>query len=316
MQTDRRDFLRQIAGVAAGAGGLWAAGPGAAAEPAAGTRIVLLGTKGGPRVGGEGRKNPSTMLMINGVPYLVDCGYGTSERLVAANVPLHRLRYIFLTHLHSDHTLELGSVIYNAWATGLKTKVETWGPPGVNRMMRSYLDYMKDDIDVRIADEGRPDLRGLVATSEFSQPGLVMRNDDVIVTAQRVRHPPLTQSYAYRFETRDRTVVISGDTTYSPELVEFSRGADVLVHEVMYLPGVEALLRRVSNAATLREHLLASHTVTEDVGRVAAQAGVKTLVLTHFVPGDDPSITDENWTEGVRKHYDGRVIVGRDLMVI
>jgi ribonuclease BN (tRNA processing enzyme) len=82
----------------------------------------------------------------------------------------------------------------------------------------------------------------------------------------------------------------------------------------MYLPGVEALLKRVPDAARLREHLLASHTVPEDVGKVAAQAGVKTLVLSHFVPGDDPSITDEQWTEGVRKHFKGRIIVGKDLM--
>lgn len=93
-------------------------------------------------------------------------------------------------------------------------------------------------------------------------------------------------------------------------------GADVLVHEVMYLPGVEALVRRLPNATRLREHLLAAHTLPEDVGRIAAQARVKTLVLTHFVPGDDPSIADEQWAEGVRKHFGGRIIVGKDLMEI
>jgi ribonuclease BN (tRNA processing enzyme) len=82
----------------------------------------------------------------------------------------------------------------------------------------------------------------------------------------------------------------------------------------MYLPGVEALVRRLPNATRLREHLLASHTLPEDVGKIAAQAKVKTLVLSHFVPGDDPSITDEDWTQGVRKHFSGRIIVGKDLM--
>lgn len=90
----------------------------------------------------------------------------------------------------------------------------------------------------------------------------------------------------------------------------------MLVHEVMYVPALETLLARVPNAARLRKHLLASHTVPEDVGRIAARAGVATLVLSHFVPGDDPSITDEQWTEGVRKHFNGRIIVGRDLMEI
>ena len=90
----------------------------------------------------------------------------------------------------------------------------------------------------------------------------------------------------------------------------------MLVHEVLYLPGVEALIKSVPNAARLREHLLASHTLPEDVGKVAAQAGVKTLVLSHFVPGSDPSITDEQWAEGARKHFSGRIVVGKDLMEI
>jgi ribonuclease BN (tRNA processing enzyme) len=96
----------------------------------------------------------------------------------------------------------------------------------------------------------------------------------------------------------------------------FAKGADVLVHEVMYLPGVEVLVKRLPNATRLREHIIASHTVPEDVGKIAAQAGVKTLVLSHFVPGDDPSITDEQWAEGVRKYFSGRIIVGKDLMEI
>ena len=110
--------------------------------------------------------------------------------------------------------------------------------------------------------------------------------------------------------------MISGDTTYAPELAEFAKGADVLVHEVMYLPGIEALIKRLPNAKRLREHLMAAHTLPEDVGRIAAQAEVKTLVLSHFVPGDDASITDEQWSEGVRKHFNGRIIVGKDLMEI
>jgi ribonuclease BN (tRNA processing enzyme) len=124
------------------------------------------------------------------------------------------------------------------------------------------------------------------------------------------------QAYAYRFDTKDRSVVISGDTTYAPELAKFADGVDVLVHEVMYLPGIETLVKRLPNATRLREHLLAAHTAPDDVGRIAAQAKVKTLVLSHFVPGDDPSITDEQWTEGVRKHFSGHIIVGRDLMEI
>jgi len=170
--------------------------------------------------------------------------------------------------------------------------------------------------DIHIVDEGKIDPRKLVAVHEFARPGIVLQRDDVRVTSFRVRHPPITQSYAYRFDTRERSVVISGDTAYAPELARFAKDADVLIHEAMYLPAIENLIKQNPDSKRLREHLLASHTSTEDVGRIAAQAGVKIVVLSHLVPGDDPSITDEQWAEGVRKHFAGKVIVGKDLMEI
>ncbi len=98
------------------------------------TRIILLGTKGGPRVGESGRSNPATLILVNDVPYVVDCGYGTSRQLLTAGVPLNKLRHIFITHLHSDHSLELGPLIYNAWITGIPIRVDAYGPSGLRRM--------------------------------------------------------------------------------------------------------------------------------------------------------------------------------------
>lgn len=280
------------------------------------TRIVLLGTKGGPRLGEIGRSSPSTLILINDVPYLIDCGYGTSKQMISAGVALNRLRYIFVTHHHSDHNLDFGPLLYNTWITGIPARIDAYGPPGMARMADDFFNYQKFDIDTRIVDEGRPDPRKLVTTHEIDKPGVVMVNDDVKVSACLVPHPPVKPAYAYRFDAKDRSIVISGDTAYAPELAEFAKGADVLVHEVMYLPGIEALIKRLPNAKRLREHLLAAHTLPEDVGKIAAQAGVKTLVLSHFVPGDDASITDEQWSEGVRKHFKGRVVVGKDLLEI
>lgn len=280
------------------------------------TRLVLLGTGGGPRILAPGRSKPANLLVINDVPYVVDCGEGVAHQVAQAGVPLNLLRHVFITHHHSDHDLDYGNLIYDGWAAGLRTPVDAYGPPPTKAMTAAYWDLNKFDIETRIADEGRPDLRKLVTVHEFDKPGLVMQNDDVKVSAARVRHPPITQAYAYRFDAADRSIVLSGDTTYSPELIELSRGADVLVHEAMHLGGIENLLKRVTNAATLREHLLASHTVTEDVGKVAAAAGVKTLVLSHLVPSDDSTVTDEMWIEGVRKHFSGQVIVGRDMLEI
>jgi len=313
MNTDRREFLTAATSFAVSHALFSRVALGQQKKP---TRIILLGTKGGPRVGEIGRSNPSTLLLINDVPYVVDCGYGTSKQLLTTGIALNRLRYIFITHHHSDHNLELGALFYNAWITGLPVTVDAFGPPGLTAMTRDFFNYQKFDIDTRIEDEGRTDPRTLLTPHEFDKPGMVMFNDDVKVSSFLVRHPPIKHSYAYRFDARDRSVVISGDTAYVPELATFARGADVLVHEVMYLPAVEALVRRLPNATRLREHLMAAHTLPEDVGKIAAQAEVKTLVLSHFVPGDDASITDEMWAEGVRKHFKGRVVVGRDLLEI
>ena len=280
------------------------------------TRIILLGTKGGPSVGKSGRSNPATLLLINDVPYLVDCGYGSSRQLLTAGISLNRLRHIFITHHHSDHNLELGALVYNAWITGIPVRIDAYGPSGLRRMTQDFFNYQKFDIDTRIVDEGRPDPRKLVVAHEFNQPGLVLQNEAVKVTSCLVRHPPIKLAFAYRFDAKDRSVVISGDTAYAPELADFAKGADVLVHEVMYLPGVEALIKRLPNAKRLREHLLAAHTLPEEVGKIAERAGVKTLVLSHFVPGDDASITDQQWAAGARKNFKGRIIVGKDLMEI
>lgn len=313
MEHDRRKFLIGATGLVLSYGLIPHSG---FSQEKKGTRLILLGTKGGPRVGATGRSNSSTLLLINDVPYVIDCGYGTSRQLLAAGAALNRLRYIFITHHHSDHNLEYGTLFYNAWVTGLPARIDAYGPAGLEKMTQDFFSYMKLDIDVRIEDEGRPDPRKLISAHDINKQGIILQNDDVKVSACLVRHPLVKQAYAYRFDAKDRSVVISGDTTYAPELAELAKGADVLVHEVMYLPGVEALVRRLPNATGLRKHLLAAHTLPEDVGRVAAQAGVKTLVLTHFVPGDDPSITDEQWAEGVRKHFNGRIIVGKDLMEI
>jgi ribonuclease BN (tRNA processing enzyme) len=280
------------------------------------TRLVLLGTGGGPRVTAKGRAKPATLIVANGIPYVVDCGDGVALQLVRAGIALDALRYVFITHHHSDHNLDYGNLIYDAWAAGLRKPVDAYGPPPLVAMTEAYWQLNRFDIETRIADEGRVDLRKLVTAHDFAKDGQVMRNEDVRVTAARVRHPPIDNAFAYRFDCPGRSIVISGDTAYAPSLVELAKGADVLVCEAMHLGGLEALLKKVPNAATLREHLFASHTVTEEVGKMAAEAGVKTLVLSHLVPSDDPSITEEMWLEGPRKHYKGTIVVGRDLLEV
>jgi ribonuclease BN (tRNA processing enzyme) len=280
------------------------------------TKLILLGTKGGPRVT-AGRANPANVMMIAGEPWVVDCGYGVTRQLIAAGIEPGRVRKILITHHHSDHILELGPLIYNIWAAGLREPVDVWGPPPLRQIVESFLQSMSYDIDIRIDDEGRADLRKLVRLHEFEADGQrMLETDAVSISATKVIHPPLPHAYAYRFDAPDRSIVLSGDTAVCRDLIAFAQGADVLLHEVMHLAGIDRIVARTPGAARLREHLIAAHTTTTEVGKVAAAAGVKTLVLNHLVPGDDPSITDEMWRGDAAADFAGDVMVGQDLQVI
>jgi ribonuclease BN (tRNA processing enzyme) len=279
-------------------------------------RLVLLGTRGGPAIRTGFTPSPSANLIVwNNVPYVIDTGYGASFKLVESKFPLPALRYTFITHHHSDHNAEFSLLVYNAWATGLQTSVDAYGPAGMKQLAQGFWDAYKFDIDTRMADEGRPDLRKLVNVHEYTE-GQVMAASDVKVTALRNLHPPITESFALKFEFPGKTVVFSGDTAYFPPLAGFAKGADILVHEVMYAPALEELLRRNPNAATLMSHLKASHTLAEDVGRIATDAGVKKLVLSHFVPADASGVTEQTWADAVRPTYKGDLVVSHDLMEI
>jgi ribonuclease BN (tRNA processing enzyme) len=144
----------------------------------------------------------------------------------------------------------------------------------------------------------------------------VMAAGDAKVMALRNLHPPITDSFALKFEFPGKTVVFSGDTAYFPPLAAFAKGADILVHEVMYGPALEDLVRRNPNAATLMAHLKASHTLTDEVGRIATEAGVKTLVLSHLVPADAAGMTAQTWSDAVRPTFKGEIVVAHDLMEI
>lgn len=277
------------------------------------TRLVLLGTAGGPTPKPD-RAAPANAVVVDGVVYVVDCGNGVARQMVKAGLDLGAIRHVFVSHQHSDHNADYGNLLWLAWSTRLHTRVDTWGPPPLVSMTRDFLHMNDADIRTRIADEGRPPLAPLIVPHELTQPGVVMQDERVKVTAALVAHPPVVPAFAYRFDTPDRSIVFSGDTRPTAALVDLARGADVLVHEVMYEPALTKLIASEPHAGRLRDHLLASHTTTEQVGRVASEAGVKTLVLTHFVPGGDPSLTDDIWRDAVAPHFKGRLVIGRDLL--
>ena len=279
------------------------------------TRLILLGTGGGPRP----RKVSSgcaQVVVVNGMAYVIDCGDGVARQLVLADVPLTALRSIFITHHHSDHNADYGNLMLLAWASGLNRRVDTYGPPPLARMTRQFFEMNSSDIDTRIADEGRPQLLPLIHAHEIRSGGVVMQDENVKVTAAVVNHPPVTPALGYRFDTADRSIVISGDTTPVKALIDLARNADVLVHEALFAPGVKQMVARVPNATTLEQSILSHHTTVQDAGRVAREANVKMLVLSHLVPAEYPEITREQWIAAARTNFDGEIVVGQDLLEI
>jgi ribonuclease BN (tRNA processing enzyme) len=288
----------------------------AAAAPKKGAKLVLLGTKGGPRVGGS-RSNPANALIIDGNAYVIDTGMGVTAQIVKAGIGLESIRSIFISHMHSDHQLEFGNLVYNMWAAGaLRTPVSAYGPAGLEAMAADYWRLNRLDVATRMEDEGRPDPSKLLVAHDIARAGgAVMQDERVKVTALNTPHPPL-ENFAYRFDTAYGSVVYSGDTAYNPKLADFARGADVLVHETLFVPGVDALVKRANGTPAFRNHLIESHTTAEQVGQIAQRAGVKKLVLSHFVPGDMEWITDAMWRDEAAKHYKGEIVVGRDLLEV
>jgi ribonuclease BN (tRNA processing enzyme) len=287
----------------------------AAAGADRGTRLILLGTAGGPRPR-KRRSGSAQAIVVGDEIFVIDCGDGVARQMVLAGLPLRQLRHVFITHHHSDHNIDLGALLQLAWISGLVTPVDCWGPPPTRRMIGDYLRYQEHDIAVRVSDEGRVPLTPLIRSHDVHGSGPVLDDGHVRVTAAKVPHPPLELALAYRFDAPDRSIVISGDTRESDELVRLAAGADVLVHEAMLAERVREMLRTLPNSEALARSVISHHTTAEQVGRVAAAAGVKMLVLSHFVPAEDPDVVDEEWLAPVRRHYSGPVMVGRDLMVI
>ena len=305
---DRRDFLSALALLACipGRGAAQRQGSDPARTPLR-SRLILLGTAGGPTPK-RTRSGPSQIIVVGDRGYVVDCGDGLARQMMIAGV-FRTLRHVLLTHHHSDHNADYGNLLLLAWGDRLTSAVDTWGPPPLARMTRLFLEMNAADLEVRERDEGRPPLAPLIRPHEIERAGLVMEDDRVRVTCAVVDHPLVPLAFAYRFDCPDRSIVISGDTRPSEALVQLARGADVLVHETLYAAAAPG-----APGSALRKHVMDSHTTVEDAGRIATRAGVKTLVLSHFVPAEEPPITDEQWLAAASSTFAGTVVVGRDLL--
>jgi ribonuclease BN (tRNA processing enzyme) len=276
--------------------------------------VALLGVKGGPAIRPGSSMPTASLLRMDGVTVLIDAGLGASAGVVAQGVGLTALDAIVVTHLHSDHYLELGPLLHTAWTAGLKRCVPVYGPRGLGAYWEAFLASMAFDIELRQEDEGRPPLAELVEIQEIA--GRTHRIGGLTMHSLLNVHPPIEGSYALRFESGGRSVVFSGDTAPMEAMAEFARGADLLVHEAMLPEAMEALVRRVGNGDDrLLRHILRSHTPAAEAARIGNAAQVRRLALHHLLPADDPAYGPAAW-RAAAAGFEGELLVGQDGMRI
>ncbi|MGW7540462.1 MBL fold metallo-hydrolase [Streptomyces sp. NPDC054770] len=349
----RRTLLGAVAASAAAVAVPMLGGEAAATSAASsdtGLSLTLLGTNSGPPPL-SARYGISQALVVNGRTYVVDCGRGAVSQYMRAGLSMPSLTSIFLTHLHADHIVDYYAFPMLAagasGAQGFQSPVDVYGPgpagitstvagapgpvPGTVEMTRlagqAYAAaptfFMTEHIGIdpatllRVHDVLPPTGTGASATNTAPAmaPFTVMENDDVKVTAVLVPHGAVYPAYAYRFDTDHGSVVFSGDTTPTPNVIRLARHADVLVHEALDPDGLAAL----GLPQSLIDHILATHTNVSELGWIAAEAGVRTLVATHLSPGNPAATTDATWRRLLRgsarrADFGGRMVLGEDLM--
>jgi ribonuclease BN (tRNA processing enzyme) len=277
----------------------------AAAAAAQDTRVILLGT-GNPNPEPE-RSGPAVAVVTGDRAYIVDCGPGVVRRAAQAGLQMEQLTRAFVTHLHSDHTAGLPDLILTPAVTGRLVPFEIYGPPGLRAMVRHVMQGWREDIRVRL-DGLEPAVRAAYTVrARDGKPGEIYRDEAVRVTAFPVPHGSWKHAYGYVFETGGKKIVISGDTTVSDRVAEAARGCDILVHECYSQKGWEG------RTPEWRKYHAAVHTSAPDLGKLAARARPRKLVLYHQLPmGQSP----EQMLREVREHFTGEVVYGRDLDVV
>ena len=295
-------------------------------------QIVLLGTKGGPGADAQ-RSEPASLLTVDGKSYLIDVGDGTARQLAAANHTPASVRTIFITHHHLDHTAGLEPLMALSWIGGglsgqAAPPVEIYGPPATRFLVDAAERYI--GVSERIFRAGIPTLptvASMFAAHDIDRDGLAYRDDRVRVTAvenTHFHHPSKgtdgvrDRSLSYRFDTPAGSVVFTGDTGPSDAVAKLAEGADILVSEV-YRPDPSLGGPKTAGSSALgkqlAEHMATEHLTPEEVGKLAARAHVKKVVLSHLVTGNSPE-AEQALKDGVHKFFDGPVIVGHDLMTV
>ncbi|MEO8746168.1 MAG: MBL fold metallo-hydrolase [Rhodanobacter sp.] len=303
------------------------------------TRVVLLGTTGGPGIK-RARSNPASLLIVNGTPYLIDAGAGVLRQLALAGYAPWQVRTIFITHNHMDHNAGLEPLISYSWyslnqnlgvtdARSPLPPVQIYGPPSTEFLVHTSLQYLS--VSERIFQANYADAYAPAASMfvghDIAKDGVFY--DDGKVKAMAVENTHFhfrpgqlayrkgDKSYSYRFDTPNGSVVFTGDTGPSPAISKLAQGADVLVSEVLdadMLKGQWLTQYHHPLSGETLLHMQREHLTPEEVGKLAAQAHVKMVILYHIVPGLDSETDSTPYTAGVKRYFSGPVIEGSDLM--
>jgi ribonuclease BN (tRNA processing enzyme) len=292
-----------------------------------GTTLITLGTAGGPVPRAE-RAQSSNLLVVNGSLYLIDAGGSVTNRVVGAGYDYRKVSKIFITHAHSDHTAGLATLLVSEWEQQAPP-IDIYGS-GVEALVKGAIDYLTPNADIRFA-EGKKRPMTETFHGHDVEPGVVYQDANVKVTAVENTHfhfqpgtPPYGKykSYSYRFETPDRVVFFTGDTGPSDAVVDLAKGADLYVTETTSPEDVVELFKKngIWQSKTPGEqegflrHMHEEHVTPEDIGKMAAKAGVKAVVMSHLGPTVDPHDNYARYVDEAKKYYSGPVTIATDLM--
>jgi ribonuclease BN (tRNA processing enzyme) len=299
--------------VALGCPKIFAQSPTPGSSPPSRTQVVMLGT-GNPSADPE-RAGPAVAIVVNNTPYLVDCGPGVVRRASAAfrkgvaGLAVQKLRTLFVTHLHSDHTLGYADLIFSPWVLGRKDQVEAFGPSGLKAMTDHLLAAYSEDIAIRTDGLEHGNRTGYKVNAHEIKPGVVFKDENVTVKALPVHHGSWKEAFGYRFETPDKVIVLSGDCAPSPSVIENCDGCDILLHEVYTQFGYD------QSKEDWRKYITSFHTSTKELAELATKAKPKTLVLYHQMFFGGEKDTEEGMVKEIRDRYSGKVVSAHDLEV-
>jgi ribonuclease BN (tRNA processing enzyme) len=272
------------------------------------TQIVLLGT-GTPNADPD-RSGPAVAIVVNGAPYLVDCGPGVVRRAAAAarkgvkGLEVNKLNRLFVTHLHSDHTLGYPDLIFTPWVVGRSDPLEVWGPKGLMTMTQHLLAAFQEDIEIRTNGLEPANMTGYRVDVHEVAPGEIYKDSNVTVTAFPVSHGSWPQALGYRFQTADRSIVISGDTIPSRGVMDNCSHCDVLIHEVYSQKGF------LQRPAEWQKYHSSFHTSSRELAEIANKTKPGLLILYHQLLW---GVSEEDLLQEVRQTYAGKVVSGHDL---